>query len=325
MRPVDAAVTGQVRLVCCIPRGELSLSAAFDKSAYAAGETAQVRAVIANESESDVKHMKIKLMRYITLVDGKGRRKEIVDVVASAAYPGVDKHTTRTQDMPLALSNAAGTLLPGTAGQRVQIKYRFDVECDLACAPDIEVCLPVCIYSPAPVVWGLQSLGLVMPLALGGQVPLQAQPSQHILVPIPQQQAQAYPPQQAAGAYPPQQAAGAYPPQQAAGAYPPQQAAGAYPPQQAAGAYPPQQAAGAYPPQQAAYPPQQAVGYPPTLPGSPIAGQFVSSPLAAVGTMPTAYPKSEASMYGGSGYPQSPIASAYEDQSVNNPFNAAAR
>ena len=37
MKPAFGQTLGQVRLLCCIPRGALHLSAVFDRAAYTAG------------------------------------------------------------------------------------------------------------------------------------------------------------------------------------------------------------------------------------------------------------------------------------------------
>ena len=54
MQPAHAEKSGNVYLCCCIPRGRVTVVADFDKGAYAAGETAQIRAVINNESKRSV-------------------------------------------------------------------------------------------------------------------------------------------------------------------------------------------------------------------------------------------------------------------------------
>lgn len=173
MQPAHGENGGEVKLCCCIPRGRVSLIADFDKAAYASGETAQIKAQIFNQSKEDVKHMVVKLMRFIELTDSQGRKRHLTDTVASATYPGVPKEQPRpvVRDLPLPLRNESGHLLPGTRSRKLTISYRFDVECDLFCAPDIEVHLPVVIYQPAPAVWGLAAMGITMPAGLGITVP----------------------------------------------------------------------------------------------------------------------------------------------------------
>ena len=163
MQPAHGEQSGQVLLLCCIPRGRVTLSAAFDRAAYMAGETAGIRAAINNESEQDVQKMSVKLVRTITLRDSMGNTKTIPDVMCRANYPGVEKKSSAPRDMPLALQSQHGPLLPGTKGRLLDINYQFQVSCDLTCAPDIEVHLPMIIFQPQPQSWGLASLGLPVP------------------------------------------------------------------------------------------------------------------------------------------------------------------
>ena len=51
-------------------------------------------------------------------------------------------------------------------GRLFEIKYTFVVACDLACAPDIEVHLPMVIFSPSPPIYGLAALGLSAPVGV---------------------------------------------------------------------------------------------------------------------------------------------------------------
>jgi hypothetical protein len=78
MQPAHAERSGNVYLCCCIPRGRVTVVADFDKGAYAAGETAQIKAVINNESKSNVGKMSVKLQRYIDLRDHSGGHKRLV-------------------------------------------------------------------------------------------------------------------------------------------------------------------------------------------------------------------------------------------------------
>ena len=177
MQPARGDRTGTVLLLCCIPRGSVTLSAAFDRAAYMAGETAGIRAAIKNDSEQDVQKMSVKLVRSITLRDHMGNVKLISDVMCRANYPGVEKHSEAPRDMPLALLSNHGPLLPGTRGRLVEISYAFQVSCDLSCAPDIEVHLPMIIFAPQPQSWGLAALGLPVPQGIHFDFALAPPPS----------------------------------------------------------------------------------------------------------------------------------------------------
>ena len=123
MQPARGEKAGQVLLLCCIPRGRVTLSAAFDRAAYMAGETAGIRANIKNESEQDVQCMHVKLVRTISLRDSVGHSKRLYDVMCKATFPGVAKQSEAPRDMPLALVSGHGPLLPGTRGRLVEISY----------------------------------------------------------------------------------------------------------------------------------------------------------------------------------------------------------
>ena len=133
MKPQVGAQHGQVLFCCCVPRGQVSLTAAFDRAAYMAGETAQIKAGITNDSEQDVKKMGVRLLRRIVLRANDGNKKVIEDVMCKQNYPGVEKHSAAVRDLPLPLLSGAGNLQPGTRGQLVEIGYTFRVACDMFC------------------------------------------------------------------------------------------------------------------------------------------------------------------------------------------------
>jgi len=176
MKPAFGEKSGQVLFCCCVPRGLVSLSASFDRAAYSSGETAHIKAAINNQSEQDVKHMVVKLMRFINLRDKNGYTKQLSDVVFKANYPGVGKMSQATRDLPLPLLSNNSNIMPGTKAKIVQISYRFDVECDLFCAPDIEVHLPMIIFAPKPATWGLAALGLQVPQGISFNFPAATAP-----------------------------------------------------------------------------------------------------------------------------------------------------
>ena len=137
LRPAHSENSGTVRLLCCIPRGKVTLTCDFDRAAYTGGDTAHIKAVIANESKSDVRSMKVKLVRVIDINDGSGHNRTFSDVVATAAYPGVPKGETQSRDLPLSFQGRPGDYLPSTRGRHVGVSYKFSVECDIAWAVSV--------------------------------------------------------------------------------------------------------------------------------------------------------------------------------------------
>lgn len=51
LQPARAEKSGTVLVCCCVPRGNVTVLALVDKSAYAAGETVQINATVKNESK----------------------------------------------------------------------------------------------------------------------------------------------------------------------------------------------------------------------------------------------------------------------------------
>lgn len=159
MQPAQQSRTGEVKYMCCINKGPVTLSASFDRAAYTAGETAGISAVIKNDSTRPIQKMNIRLRRTITLRDSSSSTS-MSDIVCSARYDGVEPKNTATRDLPLKLDAKGGSMIPSVQGRIVDVKYSFEVECDLPCAPDIGVSLPMVIFNPVPTVWGMQDAGL---------------------------------------------------------------------------------------------------------------------------------------------------------------------
>lgn len=153
LQPQAVTKKGEVYWCCCFPQGEVTLDCRFDRGAYAGGETAQIAARIKNDSACDVAHMKVKLMRFITLSDGKGHTHRYTDCLAESKYDGVVKKSEAGRHLPLPLKMSGGQgFLSSIKTRNVEVRYQIEVECDISMAFDIEAHLPVTIYQPAPAV-----------------------------------------------------------------------------------------------------------------------------------------------------------------------------
>lgn len=166
MQPARAHKEGDVIVCCCFNKGKAALTCDFDKAAYAAGEVAQVKAYIKNESTKEIAHMRVQLMRNISIRDGSGHSRSFSDRIAVAEYSGVGPQRAETRDLPLPLQGKNGSkeFLPSTNAPHVSCNYVFEVVCDIKMAFDIEAKLPMVVYTPAPLVWGLAA-------QFNGQVP----------------------------------------------------------------------------------------------------------------------------------------------------------
>ncbi|KAK3728520.1 hypothetical protein QZH41_011607, partial [Actinostola sp. cb2023] len=56
-----------IKICCCIPRGDVSLTAWLDKKVYTSGETAQLHVETKNNSSVDIDSFVVKLVRVVTL------------------------------------------------------------------------------------------------------------------------------------------------------------------------------------------------------------------------------------------------------------------
>ncbi len=180
VQPQSCAKSGRVMFMCCIPKGNVSMEAVFDKNCYCPGELSQIMCTTRNESTVPVNAMRVKLMRVITLY-ADGHECRIVTTVSENSYSGVQPGQTKeNQSLPLQL---APTLYPSTMGQRIKVAYHIDVESDIPWAPDIEIHLPVKIIAPQPAV-NTEYLGYIKtfnvpiptyaapPVAVAGSMPV---------------------------------------------------------------------------------------------------------------------------------------------------------
>jgi hypothetical protein len=136
MQPKVGERVGAVMFCCCLNQGNITLSAAFDRAAYMAGETAQIKAGIRNDSDQDCRAMTVRLVRNVSLRSSQGHSLKFSDVMCKEMYPGVTKRSAAARDLPLPLCTSNGPLLPGTKGQLVDI-VRFAARARLpapACA-----------------------------------------------------------------------------------------------------------------------------------------------------------------------------------------------
>ncbi|KJE97949.1 hypothetical protein, variant [Capsaspora owczarzaki ATCC 30864] len=154
--PQHYTKNGTVRLLCCIPRGDVNVEAWMDKNAYMAGETAQIHVRVQNGSKSNIDNFAVKLMRVITITNGHGASKVITDTVAQQQYPGCLAGESKESDIPLPLvskKGARGAIKPATTAGLVKCVYHVDIEMQIPWAPDVEIHAPVKIYAPANFAW----------------------------------------------------------------------------------------------------------------------------------------------------------------------------
>lgn len=220
-----------VMLLCCIPRGLVTMRAMFERNFYTPGETANIVVDCKNDSKSDVQKLNMKLIQVTTLTSKHRTAHTDRRVVAETHYPGVPSgQKVENKLMPLPIPLSIGTT---TSGKHVQCHYELHVESAIDYAPDIELTIPVSIFYPMMQQPGLgynpppQQQGYP-PSAVapggggggGGYAPASSQQQHQYSQPQQQQYQLPYPlPQQ----QPPQQQPQQYQPQQGQGYVPPNQ------------------------------------------------------------------------------------------------------
>eukprot|EP01102_Stenamoeba_stenopodia_P005146 TRINITY_DN15657_c0_g1_i1.p1 TRINITY_DN15657_c0_g1~~TRINITY_DN15657_c0_g1_i1.p1 ORF type:complete len:418 (+),score=83.57 TRINITY_DN15657_c0_g1_i1:88-1254(+) len=148
--------TAEVRTLCCIPRGPVSVEAWVDKNSYVSGETAQIHVKVQNNSTVPVNHFNSKLIREIIVHNNRGHRKHIHKIMSEARYEGCPPGENRSRDVPLILRNKHNNYLrPTTKSNLIECRYHILIEMDIPWAPDIEIPSPVTIYAPQSQTWSV--------------------------------------------------------------------------------------------------------------------------------------------------------------------------
>merc|ERR1712000_525593 len=115
--------------------GKLYMTVELAKNVFMPGETLYCRCKIKNESKKNVKAIKIKLMREVT-VKAKSKKKFKNQEMQRKVFPGCPKKSETEVMLELPLS---AQMFPSTEGQLCKLKYHLDIEADVPMAPDLEV------------------------------------------------------------------------------------------------------------------------------------------------------------------------------------------
>jgi len=154
IQPKHHDKTIQVMTCCCFPRGPVRCECWMDKNAYMSGETSQIHVAVQNDSAVNVNHFNTKLIREITLHDGKGSTDVRRDIIAMNKYDGTLAHTSKNSDIPIQLMcKKSKPLKPSSASKMVQCKYTIMIEMDIPWAPDLEIFSDVTIYACQSAPW----------------------------------------------------------------------------------------------------------------------------------------------------------------------------
>jgi len=148
--------TEGVMFCCCIPKGDVTIKASFDKNAYMPGENAYIVVDVNNESESNVDEINAKLMRSLRL-RADGQDMSHTEVMREITIPGVppgEKREDLRVALPMTYEQKWGRdfdqVKPGVNSRHITCNYYITIEASVPMAPDIQLHLPITIYNAAP-------------------------------------------------------------------------------------------------------------------------------------------------------------------------------
>ncbi|KAJ0396770.1 hypothetical protein ATCC90586_008010 [Pythium insidiosum] len=148
IRASEDSTTQSVNFLCCLNKGNCTLSVAMDKNVYFPGETAQIQCTVNNNSSVDITAMRARLFQDLTLMLNYGPSTFTTEI-AVQDFPGVAAGKSLSQPQPLALvPNRQGFVNPSTNGTIITCSYRIEIEADIPWCPDVQLHLPVTIIAP---------------------------------------------------------------------------------------------------------------------------------------------------------------------------------
>lgn len=163
-----------VKICCCIPKGDVLLTAWLDRKVYTSGETAVLHVDVKNNSNVDIDSFIVKLIRVVNLkpqdrelsasvsshdshlsVAPAIRIPVIIDTITERSHDGCQGRQLKNTEIPLDLWEEMTRVefQPSTNGQIVKSKYHVDVEMAIEWALPISVQLPVTLRAPPNHSW----------------------------------------------------------------------------------------------------------------------------------------------------------------------------
>lgn len=119
--------------------GKLKMFGDLAKNVFLPGETVYVKLRIDNESKKDVRRIKVKLMREVTIKADR-HQKFINQEMQRKVFPGCKPKSKSEQMIDFQLSP---NMFPSTKGKYIECKYHIDIEADTSFSPDLELHPPI--------------------------------------------------------------------------------------------------------------------------------------------------------------------------------------
>lgn len=133
-----------VSFLYCIPRGQVSLSAAVDKNVYCPGESIMLSLIVDNsKSTVNLPRFSLKLQRVVSLCS-QGKTNYKVTTVVKSSIEGVPKGERAERLMAVNLPKETE---PSTNGLLVKCYYELLVELQVPWSPNVTTKTPVQVYA----------------------------------------------------------------------------------------------------------------------------------------------------------------------------------
>jgi hypothetical protein len=156
---LQGEMTSNLSTWCCVSQGVSHIKCAFERNAYAPGETANILCEVDNsQCKLAVKNLRASLKCRISLQDSAGDHKERTEAVFSRDFDGVAALQSaigdqrRSYSIPLVNNQTHKAFLPSTNGQLIKCTFTLEVLADMegctCCAQHPKVEVPVTIFAP---------------------------------------------------------------------------------------------------------------------------------------------------------------------------------
>ncbi|XP_065898482.1 arrestin domain-containing protein 15-like isoform X2 [Dysidea avara] len=162
--PEEYHSSDSVKTFCCIPRGDVNITAKLSKVAFTTGQKAFVHIEIANQSAVEIRSFVLKLIRVIKLYAKDNQRNEehmrehvVIDTVAQSFHSGCKNNSSVNCGIPILLADITDTetLLfpPTTKGTSLSCHYVVDLDMHVPWAPAVEMHLPLIVKPSTNILW----------------------------------------------------------------------------------------------------------------------------------------------------------------------------
>lgn len=145
MMTTNSYKESKVTFLCCIPKGQVAMSATIDRNAYGPGDVVQLHLTVDNSASTvNLEALSLKLVRTIKGYAGMDSYRDC-ETVAKTRTPGLKAGDRADRQIQMVLPHDAE---PSTDGRLVKCAYELSVVLKVPWSPDVVITQPVQIYAP---------------------------------------------------------------------------------------------------------------------------------------------------------------------------------